>query len=125
MSIITTIGLSAVTFLNINFIKPAEDFYPSKQEIPQENEIVYSDYYYSQLGELMESEKNHSNRNRFFVKISNNFSVPIDITGTSKSLMSTEIGYLARILSAESLTFIQNGKAKKYQCSLEFVLPNR
>lgn len=112
MSIFTTIGLSALTFLNVNVLNPPKEFFPEKQEITSENQITYSDYYYSEIGELTESEANNISEDRFYVKISNKFSVPIDITGTNKSLMSTEIGYLARILAAESLTYVQNGQAK-------------
>ncbi len=113
MSILATIGLSAFTFLNVNFVEPAKAFFPEKQEIPAQNQQIYSDYYYSELGELIETKPNDEKTNRFYVKINNKFPIPIDITGTSRSLMSTEIGYLARILSAESLTYVSHGKAKE------------
>lgn len=112
MSLLTTIGLGTLTFLNVNVLNPPKEFFPEKQEIINENQITYSDYYYSEKGELTESEPNNLSQNRFYVKLNNKFSVPIDITGTSKSLMCTEIGYLARILAAESLTYVQNGHAK-------------
>jgi len=112
MNIITTIGLGAITFFNFNTVEAEKDYFPEKQEIFGKSHVSYTDYYYSENGDLLESEANNTGSNRFFVKINNKFPIPIDITGTSKSLISTEIGYLARILAAESLTFVQNGKAK-------------
>ncbi len=83
-----------------------------QQVVSKENISSYAEYYFSTEGKLVKV-KPTENENKFFVKVDNFTTVEIDVAGHSNLQISNEIGYLARILAAESLTFVRNGKVYK------------
>jgi hypothetical protein len=111
MSILVSLGISVLSMFNIEVVEPPKEYFPEKQEITNNYHIQHADYYYSLRGELIETKNNDSDEDHFYVKINKNFSIPIDLSGKNKSLISTDIGYLARILSAETLTYVKKGQA--------------
>ena len=105
-----TIGLAISSFAGkIEKIEAPKMPIIEKQVVADENISSYEQYYFSTDGELIKV-KPSENENKFFVKVDNFTTVEIDINGNSNLQISNEIGYLARILAAESLTFVKNGK---------------
>ncbi len=112
MSLLATISLTAMNLLGVEVYEPPTAYFPEQQEITSDNIACFSDYIYSQKGELIEVRKNEVRENRFYVKINDILKIAIDISPTKKYSPGAEIGYLARILSAESLTTVIHGKIK-------------
>lgn len=82
-------------------LKP--NYYPTKQTVVSEYLNSNMDYIYSTYGQLIEIRQNNEGSNQFYVQINEFLLVKIDLNN-SNSTMSSELGYLSRILAAESLT---------------------
>ncbi len=114
MSLIIAIGLSAAgSLFNLDLGNIESDYYPEKQIVVETNFSVYSDYVYNLEGQLVMSEPNGLHEDRFYVQINTIFKIPIVISGNAKTSADAEIGYLARILAAESLVYVKQGTAHK------------
>jgi hypothetical protein len=112
MSILATISLTAMNLFGVEVYEPPTAYFPEKQEVTSDNIACFSDFIYSQNGELLEVRKNDKKENRFYVKINDLIKISIDISPYAKNSVGAEIGVLARILSAESLTTVIHGRVK-------------
>ncbi len=99
---ITTILLSA----NIDKFDLS---YPAKQSANNQTFSQSCDYIYSQRGNLISVSKNNTYQDNFYVQTADDELVRLDLDGSTKVSVSSEIGYLARILSAESLVYTKKG----------------
>lgn len=92
-----------------------DNYYPSRQSVSQEYLSTSNDYIYSTDGQLMEIVANDIKNNRFFVKVQNIVLIEIELKEDDRELpgLGAEIGYLARILSSETLTSGKMDNAKR------------
>lgn len=110
----TLLLLSLNTIASLFVVDNADDnnvSFPDKQITEDHTLIKNSDFYYSQTGQFVESKNNSSYSDRFFVYTNTNDTVEIKLTNTNKVSHGYEIGYLARILSAETLVYEKHNKA--------------
>jgi len=113
MNTILLLGLNTIIslFVSNNFTSDGEIF-PQMQVADQQAFAKSSDYFYSYTGELIEYSFNNQADDRFFVNTQNNSVIEIQLTNSTKKTHGREIGYLARILSAEALVSVKNGYAQ-------------
>ncbi len=84
---------------------------PEIQTAENETLKYSSSYIYNTSGELLYSSKNNFNENKFFIKNEKNKLIKIDLKGSNKDDISSELGYLSRMLAAEALIYVKNGKS--------------
>jgi len=114
MSTIISIGIGILSFFTeIEKVEAPKEFYPTQQSVSTNLYQEYSDFYYSTKGELLQIKKNNSDHDNFYIKFNDLVDYKISVDGKSQNIISNEVGYLARILSAESLTYVKKGKVYK------------
>ena len=108
MKTLFLLNIISLLFGNENF-ESIETTFPSKQTAEAHSLNYHSNYIYSTDGQLIESSENTSKHDKFYVRINNNKSIEINLSNLTEVNESSEIGYLARILSAESLVYTKQG----------------
>ncbi|MBN2662054.1 MAG: hypothetical protein JXR68_00270 [Bacteroidales bacterium] len=111
MSTILLIGLNTIiTLFGTNYTNTNNETFPEKQIAEEQILLQSANYYYSQNGKLIKTETNNSEADKYFVIIDQDRVIEIKLTNSNKIVHGNEIGYLARILSAETLIYEKNDK---------------
>ena len=86
-----------------------ENSFPAAQVVDVNSFSNNSNYIYSTDGKLVDVYRNNFGYDKFFVQLNFNKFIEIDLSNSDIVDASSEIGYLARILSAEALVYTKNG----------------
>lgn len=111
MSTLLLIGLNTIaTLFGTNNKSTNEETFPEKQIAEEQTFLQSANYYYSKNGKLIKTETTNYENDNFFVITDQDQIIEIKLTNSNKITHGNEIGYLARILSAESLIYEKEDK---------------